>query len=72
MHALTSAPIPAHDDKTDAVEMYSERIVTVHSADKIKTLVRKAYKVIRPGGRDLGTVVIPFDSVTRISNLHAW
>src|ERR1700730_13483436 len=72
MHALTSAPIPAHDDKTDAVEMYSERIVTVHSADKIKTVVRKAYKVIRPGGRDLGTVAIPFDSVTRISNLHAW
>src|SRR5246127_3842265 len=72
MHALVSAPVPAHDEKTDAVEMYSERIVTVQSADKIKTLVRTAYKVIRPGGRDLGTVVIPFDATTRISNLHAW
>ena len=72
MHALVSAPVPAHDEKTDAVEMYSERIVTVQSADKIKTLVRMAYKVIRPGGRDLGTVVIPFDATTRISNLHAW
>ena len=40
MHALASASVPAHDDKTDAVEMYSERIVTVQSADKIKTLVR--------------------------------
>jgi len=47
------------NDKTDAVEMYSERIVTVQSADKIKTLVREAYKIVRPGGRDLGTVVIP-------------
>jgi hypothetical protein len=72
MHALVSAPVPMHDEKTDAVEMYSERIVTVQSADKIKTLVRVAYKVIRPGGRDLGTVVIPFDATTRISNLHAW
>jgi Domain of Unknown Function with PDB structure (DUF3857)/Transglutaminase-like superfamily len=72
MHALVSAPVPAHDEKTDAVEMYSERIVTVQSADKIKTLVRMAYKVVRPGGRDLGTVVIPFDATTRISNLHAW
>jgi Domain of Unknown Function with PDB structure (DUF3857)/Transglutaminase-like superfamily len=72
MHALVSAPVPAHDEKTDAVEMYSERIVTVQSADKIKTLVRTAYKVIRPGGRDLGTVVIPFDATTRISNLYAW
>ncbi|HWW17698.1 MAG TPA: DUF3857 and transglutaminase domain-containing protein [Candidatus Saccharimonadales bacterium] len=72
MHAQASAQIPPHDGKTDAVEMYSERIVTVQSAGKIKTLVREAYKVIRPGGRDLGTVVIPFDATTRISNLHAW
>jgi hypothetical protein len=72
MHALATAPLPAHDDKTDAVEMYSERIVTVQSADKIKTLVRVAYKILRPGGRDLGTVVIPFDAQTKISNLHAW
>src|SRR5579859_5789623 len=72
MHALVNASVPAHDDKTDAVEMYSERIVTVQSVDKIKTLVRKTYKILRPGGRDLGTVVIPFDSLTKISNLHAW
>ena len=72
LHALANAPLPAHDEKTDAVEMYSEKIVTVQSVDKIKTLVRKAYKILRPGGRDLGTVVIPFDSLTKISNLHAW
>jgi hypothetical protein len=72
MHALVNTPIPAHDEKTDAVEMYSEKTVNVQSADKIKTVVRKAYKIIRPGGRDLGTMVIPFDSATRITNLHAW
>src|SRR6266403_3477035 len=72
MHALVNASVPAHDEKTDAVEMYSERITTVQSADKIKTLVREAYTIVRPGGRDLGTVVIPFDSATRITNLHAW
>src|ERR1700680_3773871 len=72
LRALANAPMPAHDEKTDAVEMYSERIVTVQSADKIRTLVREAYKILRPGGRDLGTVVIPFDSLTKISNLHAW
>ena len=59
MHALASASVPAHDDKTDAVEMYSERIVTVQSADKIKTLVREAYKIVRPGGRDLAVRVQP-------------
>jgi hypothetical protein len=72
MHALVNTPVPAHDDKTDAVKMYSERITTVQSADKIKTLVREAYRILRPGGRDLGTVVIDFDAATRITNLHAW
>ena len=72
MHALVSAPLPAHDEKTDAVQLYAEKIVTVQSADKIKTQVRVAYKILRPGGRDLGTVVIPFDSQTRINALHAW
>ena len=52
MHAQVSAPLPAHDEKTDAVLLYSETNVNVISADKIKTTVRKAYKVLRPGGRD--------------------
>src|ERR1700736_3418629 len=72
MHGLVNAPLPAHDEKTDAVVLYSEAIVTVQSADKIKTQVRVAYKILRPGGRDLGTVVIPFDSQTKINWLRAW
>src|SRR5580704_11618133 len=72
MHALVSAALPAHDEKTDAVQLYAEKIVTVQSADKIKTQVRVAYKILRPGGRDLGTVVIPFDSQAKINWLRAW
>jgi hypothetical protein len=72
MHALVNVPLPAHDDKTDAVELYAEKIVTVQSADKIRTQVRAAYKVLRPGGRELGTVVVPFDSMTKITSIHAW
>jgi Domain of Unknown Function with PDB structure (DUF3857)/Transglutaminase-like superfamily len=72
MHALVNVPLPAHDDKTDAVELYAEKIVTVQSADKIRTQVRVAYKVLRPGGRELGTVVVPFDSMTKITSIHAW
>ena len=72
MHALVNAPLPQHDEKTDAVQLYSERIVTVQSADRIKMLVRAAYKILRPGGRDLGTVVVPFDSMEKITSLRAW
>ncbi|HZP17911.1 MAG TPA: hypothetical protein VFB00_08105, partial [Terriglobales bacterium] len=50
MHALVNAPLPPHDDKTDAVLLYSERNVNVISTDKIKTIVRRAYKILRPDG----------------------
>src|SRR5215475_11853274 len=54
MHALVNAPVPAHDEKTDAVLLYSETNVNVISADKIKTVVRQAYKILRPQGREHG------------------
>src|SRR5580765_6308482 len=72
MHALVNAPLPAHDEKTDAVLLYSEKIVTVQSADKIKTTVREAYKILRPGGRDAGIAAISFNAHEKISNFHGW
>ena len=44
MHGLVNAPLPAHDEKADAVLMYSDTNVNVQSVDKIKTTVRAAYK----------------------------
>ncbi len=72
MHALVSGPLPAHDEKTDAVLLYSEKTVTVLSADKIKKTVRIAYKILRPGGRDYGVVAVPFNLHQKITSLHGW
>src|ERR1700687_4886413 len=72
MHALVNVPLPAHDEKTDAVQLYSEQIVTVQSADKIKTLVREAYKILRPGGREHGYVVVGVDSHTKVTSMRGW
>ncbi len=72
MHALVNAPLPASDEKTDAVLMYSETIVTVVSADKIKTTERRAYKILRPGGRDQGTAVAGFGAHSKIANFRGW
>ena len=47
MHAVATAPLPAHDEKTDAVLLYEERTVNVQSADKIKTQVRVVYKILQ-------------------------
>jgi uncharacterized protein DUF3857/transglutaminase superfamily protein len=72
MHALVNAPVPAHDDKTDAVLLYSETSVSVQSADKIKRTVREAYKILRPGGREYGTVFVYLNSHRRITGLRGW
>ncbi len=72
MHAQVSAPLPPHDEKTDAVLLYSETNVTVISADKIKTTVREAYKILRPNGREHGTVAVYFNPTRKIKSLHGW
>ena len=72
MHALVNAPIPVHAEKTDAVQVYSEEILTVQPNGKIKKLERVAYKILRPGGKDFGTIRRSYDSETRINRIHAW
>ncbi len=73
MHSLVSVPIPAHDEKTDAVVLYAEENLTVLSADKFRTVVRRAYKILRPEGREYGEVAIPFDSLNeKVMSIHAW
>src|SRR3984893_2287379 len=72
MHALVNVPLPAHDEKTDVVLLYSDRIVTVQSADKIKITVREAYKILRPGGREYGTVSVSYNSRKKITGLRGW
>lgn len=72
MHALVGVPLPAHDEKTDAVLLYSERTVAVQSADKIRTTVREAYKILRPSGRDYGVVAASFNSRSKITGMRGW
>jgi len=72
MHAVASAPLPAHDDKTDAILLYSEKTVTVQSVDKIKTRVRVVYKILRPSGRDYGVAGVSFNAHSKITGLRGW
>jgi hypothetical protein len=73
MHALVNVPLPEHDEKTDAVLLYSETNVTVLSADKIKTQVREAYKILRPGGREYGIATVNYRSPgEKVTSLHGW
>ena len=70
MHAVVSAPLPAHDEKTDAVLLYSEQSVTVVSLEKIKTHVREVYKILRPSGRDYGIAAVSFNAHSKVNGLR--
>jgi hypothetical protein len=72
MHAVASAPLPTHDEKTDAVLLYSEHTVSVQSLEKIKTRVRVAYKILRPSGRDYGIAAVSFNPHRKITALRGW
>lgn len=72
MHALVNAAIPAHDEKTEAVLLYSEDVLNVQASGKIKRVERRAYKILRPNGRDYGRVSVYFDSETRITGIRGW
>ena len=63
MHALTSAPLPPHDEKTDAVLLYSEEILIVQPNGKLKEIDRNAYRILRPGGRHFGKVTLTFETL---------
>lgn len=72
MHALTSVPVPDHDEKADAVLLYSEEILTVQPNGKIKRLSRRAYKILRASGKEYGAARAHFDFETKILNMHGW
>ncbi len=51
MRAQLDAPLPAHDEKTNAVVLYAETTLTVQPNGKIKKLDRMVVKILRPTAR---------------------
>ena len=72
MKALVNAPLPAHDEKTDAVLLYAEDLLSVQAGGKIKSTGRRAYKILRPGGKTYGLVRANFDAETKITGIRGW
>jgi transglutaminase-like putative cysteine protease len=66
------ASLPTYPDDTDAVVLLDDRSTTVSSAGEVRTTYRKAFKILRPGGRTKGTLYVYFDSETQLTFLKAW
>ncbi len=62
-----------HDDKDDAVLLYSEQNLTVISSDKFRITVQEAYKILRPEGRSLGTLAVSYNYLNeKITSMRGW
>ena len=72
LHNLTNVSLPAHDEKTDAILLYSEEFVSVQANGKIHRLKRNAYKILRPGGREYGMVVAYSKAESKILKMRGW
>jgi len=72
MHAVANATLPEHDEKTNAILLYSEDVLSVQSNGKIKKVERQVYKILRPDGRQYGTIRADFDAESKINNIHGW
>lgn len=72
MHVLVNAPLPEHDEKTNAVLLLAEDTFIVQGNGRMKRIERRVYKILRPDGRRYGTVYAHFDSETKINSIHGW
>jgi predicted transglutaminase-like cysteine proteinase len=72
MRAQLSAPVPAHDEETDAVVLYSETELTVLAPGKMKRVERRVYKILRTNGEAYGAVRVDFTPQSRVTSMHGW
>jgi transglutaminase-like putative cysteine protease len=72
LRAAAQQQLPEYPKDTKAVILYDERVTTVKNSGEIETLYRRAYRILRPQGREYGLVIIHFDKDTQIKSLKAW
>ena len=72
MHAAANAPLPSYDERTTAVLIYSEDIVTVLPDGKKKSIERRAYRILRPEGREYAMAWGYISHDSRIGSMRGW
>ncbi len=71
--ATAHQQIPAYPSDTVAVVLFEQQQITIDASGHVETLHRVAYKILRPEAHDTyGTLVVPFDSETKIKSINAW
>lgn len=72
MRAQVNAPVPDHDDETDAVMLYSATELIVLAPGKMKRIDRRVLKILRSGGESWGAVRADFTPQNKITAIRGW
>ena len=72
MRALVNSSLPAYDEETSAVLLYSETVLTVRDYGRVVRLDRKAFKILRDDGADVAIVRLGFSGDSPILSLRGW
>lgn len=72
VQSQVTAPVPQHDDKTNAALLYSESVVTVQPDGQRRHFDRRVYRIFRNAGESVGIVRVDFDPLISIKSLNAW
>jgi len=67
-----TAPKPNVPPETVAVILYDEQETTVQSNGQVEEIYRRAYLILRPDGKELGILHVPFDNETKITSIRGW
>ena len=72
MQSQVSAPLPEHDNETDAITLYSDATATVLPNGKIRKTERVVYRILRTEGVERAYARVDFDGQGRVTRMHAW
>ncbi|HEY4580629.1 MAG TPA: hypothetical protein VIG89_06285, partial [Candidatus Acidoferrales bacterium] len=72
LRAAAAMPLPTYPPETQAVMLLDEQVTTVRDDGEIRTTYRRAWKILRPDGRDRAFVGAYYDAETRLTYLKAW
>jgi hypothetical protein len=72
LREAAAAPYGSLAGDAPAIVLLDERATTVKENGDVTTIQRRAYRILRPQGREYGTFEVAFNKDTRVTGLNAW
>lgn len=72
LRAAAQVQTPVQPDDVNGIVLFEEEVTTVKENGEVKTNYRRATRILRTAGRNLGHATVYFDSETKLTYFKAW